>query len=185
MIVKKLFVLLLVATTSIAVPSHRLRTRIHGGKYADRGQFPYFVSFRLNDPFDGAIHQCGGAIISEKFVLLAGHCTDTYRPATNYVVATRTHSRTDGELYQVKAFHRHENFVGSTLSHDIALVELAEPIQFSDDVQPIALDPNYINADIHGIVPGLGETDVCQHKQNFVFFQITMIITSIRITTQT
>lgn len=145
----------------IAVESHRLRPLIWGGKVADRDQFPYYVSYRLNDPYDGAIHECGGSIISEKFVLLAGHCINRYRPISDYIVATQAYSRDEGQQHQVKNLYRPEYFDDHSLTNDIALLELAEPFQFSDQVQPIALNPNRINYTIQGIVPGLGESNVC------------------------
>lgn len=55
-------------------------SRIVGGFNAWSGQFPYQVSLRINGR-----HFCGGAIISEFYVLTAGHCVITddewpYRP---------------------------------------------------------------------------------------------------------
>lgn len=47
--------------------------RIVGGKDALSAQFPYQVSLRRHGS-----HNCGGSIISEWFILTAGHCVGNY-----------------------------------------------------------------------------------------------------------
>lgn len=51
---------------SIASPFH---ARIVGGADATTGQFPYQISLRLTN-----IHNCGGSIIDNQWILTAGHC---------------------------------------------------------------------------------------------------------------
>lgn len=43
--------------------------RIVNGAFAARGQFPYQVSVRVNGE-----HSCGGALISQNYVVTAAHC---------------------------------------------------------------------------------------------------------------
>lgn len=43
--------------------------RIVGGSQAATGQFPYQVSVRV-----GGKHSCGGALISQSFIVTAAHC---------------------------------------------------------------------------------------------------------------
>lgn len=89
------------------------------------------------------------------------HCINRYRPISDYIVATQAHSRDEGHHHQLKNVYRPEYFDDHSLTNDIALIELAEAFQFSDHVQPIALNPNRINDSIQGIAPGLGESNVC------------------------
>lgn len=44
-------------------------TRIIGGRDAVQGQFPYQVSLRVRGS-----HNCGGSIISRRYIVTAAHC---------------------------------------------------------------------------------------------------------------
>lgn len=43
--------------------------RIVGGRESEQGEWPWMVSLRFNGG-----QECGGFILSERFVLAAGHC---------------------------------------------------------------------------------------------------------------
>lgn len=45
----------------------------------------------------------------------------------------------DGQLVRVKNFIRHQNYSLYPIDYDFALLELAEPLNFTDKIQPIAL----------------------------------------------
>lgn len=47
--------------------------RIVGGEPASSGQFPWQVGITYTRN-DGALFFCGGALVSEQFVLTAAHC---------------------------------------------------------------------------------------------------------------
>lgn len=152
--------LLIVLVSIIGVQCRtKLRPRIFGGAAAQPGDFPYLASFRRSN-WDGVIHQCGGAILTDKHILLAAHCYGKYNPISEYSIAVGALSRTDGETYKVKQFHAHEHYVPSAGMNDIAIVELEESIRFSDKVRPIELNADTIAGGIEGIVAGYGETNV-------------------------
>lgn len=48
-------------------------SRIIGGKYARSGDFPYMVLIEF-DISDTIVRHCGGSIISDQWILTAGHC---------------------------------------------------------------------------------------------------------------
>ena len=79
--------------------------RIISGKSASDGQFKYQVSIQSGMTFH--IHICGGAIISDYFVLTAAHCVikddGTFDTAHKYVaVGATNYSSEDSNVIRVE-----------------------------------------------------------------------------------
>lgn len=56
-------------------PGIAFASRIIGGTFAEVGEFPFFASLGYVEPKKKKLYfQCGGALISERFVLTAAHC---------------------------------------------------------------------------------------------------------------
>lgn len=86
---------------------------------------------------------CGGAVISDRTILTAGHCI-FYTPntlETYWVLGMHNQHTKDGQQYLVKSLELHPKFINHTVydDYDIALVTLQTKIQFSDKVVPICL----------------------------------------------
>jgi hypothetical protein len=114
-------------------------TKITGGTNADISEFPWQVYFVSGDYF------CGGSIISDNWVVTAAHCTEnsngTPIPAADMSVkvgANDPHNPLQGKKYSVSQVIVNEGYNGSTLDNDIALLKLAEPINFPN-AKPIKL----------------------------------------------
>lgn len=128
------------------------------------GQFPYVVSFRSTS-IEGNFHDCGGAILSDRFVLLAAHCIKSnHREPAGYVVSVGAHNQYDGQIYSVKNIYVHNYFLASNLRNDIALIEVHDTIQFSEKVQPIQPGREFIGSGVEAIIAGFGRSNVSKQK---------------------
>ena len=107
-----------------------------GGESAVIETYPYQVSLQ-----EYGWHSCGGSIISEYWIITAGHCID---PDTGkgQVRAGSTFDNKGGSLHNIVKVIVHDNFEmrddGVPL-YDIALIEVKEPFVFDDTRQPIEL----------------------------------------------
>lgn len=124
----KFLVLLGLVALAAAAPSGR----VVNGTDADIENYPYMVSIRV-----GTSHNCGGSILNERWILSAAHCSGSS-------VEVGTDRLGQGRSITVSRWIRHEGYNGFTLEHDIAVLELAEPITFSSKAQPVSLpEPMY------------------------------------------
>ncbi|KYM95215.1 Chymotrypsin-2, partial [Cyphomyrmex costatus] len=128
-----------------------------GGIDAPDGKYPYQVS--LKDAVTGK-HFCGGAIVSQKYVITAAHCLDTY-DSTDILVdvgSTRLYCPVDIQRYRADKLILYPHFNKTLHMNDIGLIRLTKDIRFSETIKPIALisyDRNF--TDIDFIVTGWGE----------------------------
>ncbi|XP_068253996.1 ovochymase-2 isoform X3 [Nyctibius grandis] len=123
------------------MPSNQPRfifSRIIGGEEAVPYSWPWQVSVQISDE-----HICGGAVLAKEWVVTAAHCfnsKDLYRDL--WMVVTGLHDLTEQEHRQkrsVKQYIIHPSFNKTTMDSDIALLQLAEPLEFNHYVRPVCL----------------------------------------------
>uniref|UniRef100_A0A672K4S8 Serine protease hepsin-like n=1 Tax=Sinocyclocheilus grahami TaxID=75366 RepID=A0A672K4S8_SINGR len=140
-----------ICTLSIAVDCGRRmlpEERIVGGVDARQGSWPWQVSLQ----YDG-VHQCGGSIISDRWIISAAHCfPERYRHVSRWRVLMGTIYNTpiskNVVIAEVKTVVYHSSylpFVDANIddnSRDIAVLALTKPLQLTDYIQPVCL-PTY------------------------------------------
>lgn len=136
---------------------------IFGGENAtDTSQFPYLASLRKDN---GTFHSCGASILSDRFLVTAGHCYSIYTEVSDYRVVVGALRKEDkGEQYTVKRFIRHPGYTIIPFdkpANDIALIEVKRKIQFNSKVSPIAISRDFIGKNVSAVTAGWGSSEVC------------------------
>ncbi|XP_042314228.1 coagulation factor X-like [Sceloporus undulatus] len=104
--------------------------RIVNGSNCELGQCPW-QALLLNEKGEGF---CGGTILSQIYVLTAAHCINQTKHITVVVGEVDITTKRTGTLLTVDKVYVHQRFVLETYDYDIALIQLRDPIQFSEYV---------------------------------------------------
>ncbi|KAK9510826.1 hypothetical protein O3M35_005527 [Rhynocoris fuscipes] len=117
--------------------------RVIFGKDTGKHEFPWSVSLQHKST---KFHFCGGSIITPYHVITAAHCIGTKTPPYILVVMG-TNDRTDNRISSdVKAIYQHR-YNTKTHVNDIAILELAKKIEYTEFVGPVCLpkrDPQIV-----------------------------------------
>ncbi|XP_018563289.1 chymotrypsin-1 isoform X2 [Anoplophora glabripennis] len=122
-----------VLSASQAVPLD-IDSRIVNGTDVNIRDYPYMVSLQ----YDGR-HLCGGSIIDKNNILTAAHCVAT-RDLEGFTVLPGSTIVTYGTFMLIERIIVHSGYTGlKPYRNDIAIVHLAQPLEFSERVKPIQL----------------------------------------------
>uniref|UniRef100_K1QQC8 Tolloid-like protein 2 n=1 Tax=Magallana gigas TaxID=29159 RepID=K1QQC8_MAGGI len=116
-------------------------SRIVGGKEATPGSWPWQASIVYGSFKD---HMCGGTLISDQWVVTAGHCFEEHD----------SHQIVVG----VSKVLVHERYDHDTTENDIALLKLANPVTLNDYVNIVCLPKRTVSSGQHCYITGFGDT---------------------------
>ncbi|KAG5322237.1 CTR2 protein, partial [Pseudoatta argentina] len=150
------FIIACLAFTTYGLP----HPQIVGGNDALNGAYPYQVSLRNNLTLDSLSHFCGGAIISEHYIITTAQCINRFENPYNVyaIVGSNCLNATDAVVYQVKNLIVHAGFNNLLRVHDIGLIQVSSNIIFNKNVQPIVLSTTDRNFDDYPLlITGWGD----------------------------
>merc|ERR1719458_1120212 len=129
--------------------------RIVGGQETELHEYPWqvgLVSRNGRSPF------CGGTLISSTHVLTAAHCTQT--DASSIAVILGEHNIADSDFNRVNVAEiiNHPEYNSGTTDNDYAILRLANPVTFTNEVSPACLPADLSNtfAGVLATVTGWG-----------------------------
>lgn len=135
-----------VVSLSLQASANSNGVKIVGGEAVTKlSEVPYMVSLSGS---------CGGSIIASKWVLTAAHCAGHF----SNVKAGVLNLKETGRNFKIKRTIKHPKYNPSTMTHDFALVELEDAIDFKKTkLQAIKLATKQFEADGHQN-PGMDST---------------------------
>ena len=103
-------------------------TKIVGGEQAGTDTFGWIVSIRT-----GANHICGGSLISSTIIITAAHCLSAIRTLSTLSVNVGSkYLSVIRQKRSVAKIYVHKNYDPATFVNDIAIMQLATPVDMND-----------------------------------------------------
>ncbi|XP_062550361.1 CLIP domain-containing serine protease B4-like [Armigeres subalbatus] len=132
-----------------------LADRIRGGNKTALNAYPWAALFGVKFVGDttGRIQFiCGASLISDRYVLTAGHCFKSIVPEEHRVVirlgewdiesepdCVEEFCSDKAEDYEIETYRRHENYTSDPTHNDLALIKLPRKVSFTEFVSPVCL----------------------------------------------
>ncbi|XP_065204414.1 serine protease snake-like [Planococcus citri] len=143
---------------------------IVGGIQAKPKEYPHMALIGSGSSFENVSWNCGGSLISEKFVLSSANCgqNDPLLGPAQWILLgdLDINSKTDDAkpaIYKIKKVHQHPNFTSKSILHNIALFELNTTVEMSPYVRPACLyTSTSVPVNTTGKITGWGRTNAVE-----------------------
>ncbi|KAL1398102.1 hypothetical protein pipiens_009239 [Culex pipiens pipiens] len=115
---------------------------IVGGEAAKPGEFPHqaLLGYADANAPEGYRFDCGGSLISERFVLTAAHCFAKGYPKIIRLGEHSLDDEYDNQVdFNIEKFYKHPNHRFKSAYNDIALIKLDQNVKFSKIIRPACL----------------------------------------------
>merc|ERR1712218_453937 len=101
---------------------------------------------------------CGGTLISSTHVLTAAHCTQSDASSIRVILGEHNIADSDFNRVDVAEIINHPNYNPQTTDNDYAILRLANPVTFTNEVSPACLPADLSNtfAGVLATVTGWG-----------------------------
>ncbi|EAT36311.1 AAEL011593-PA [Aedes aegypti] len=141
---------------------------IVGGARASPKEFPHMAALGWIDVGNDSakyVFKCGGSLISDRYVLSAGHCLLTDHGPPHIVRLGELNLVSDDDGFQgidygVAEYILHPDYRPSeSRYHDIALLKLNRTVQFGPAIRPACLWTSEDPVERKAIAIGYGQTD--------------------------
>ncbi|XP_036442982.1 mast cell protease 4-like [Colossoma macropomum] len=150
--------LLLAALLPYLSHSASVNVGIINGTEAKPHSRPYMVSIQ-----EYGSHQCGGFLLSEKFVMTAAHCREDKETLTAVLGAHDLSNKQEkGSVrMEVESYYRHPNYSKGTLDNDIMILKLRGRVKMGPNISwiPIPQRNKDVPANMVCSVAGWGQTE--------------------------
>ncbi|KAK8756989.1 hypothetical protein V5799_000309 [Amblyomma americanum] len=113
--------------------------RIIGGNEAEPNKWAWMAALMRRETGE---HYCGGALISNRYVITAAHCTEGLK-ANNITIRLGAHNIQEPSVnvrdVEVSRIRQHPDFQKDTFMNDIAVLRLKRPVTFNEYIRPVCL----------------------------------------------
>lgn len=131
----------------------------------------------------GWLIHINGSILNNRWILSDAHCTTIYSSnISNFVVVVGAHHfHNDGRIYHLDRIVDHPKYIGSNtdIRNSITLLRTNEMIQFNDQVKPIMLRRQFVDAGVTSTLIGWGLTHVRKQFLWFLKFHVHFSCTNV------